>query len=500
MNVVTAEQLMAERASMDAQLLELRGALAFKEGIVDYQVTLEPHLERRPDLQGIADIFEAAEQASRGNGQRVLGLISTGAQVGKTKMIQAGYAWWLRRNPSHFLGYGTYQSVLAERKSEEIRDLALKAGVELRMGSNAKGLWTTPAGGGLLASGIQSGWTGQSGLKCGVIDDPYADMLMAMSAAENSRVISSVESTVGTRLHPTTSMIVCHTPWTTDDVIARLRKKIEASPELRASFRVMDVKLAVVDDFTGEALITWGGRTKEYWAGQRAIVGEQNWWAMYMCSPREDRAQLFDVTRIVRGERPKRYRCVIGTDMAYSSKTSSDESVAVVMLMDLDNFVEIAGVKFPLLYIDDVISKQCSSPEWFAELKALKAAYGGAKVKTRTGGQEIGIVDNARVQGLFIDHEPARHDKYVTAQPTAASHARGCIVWPTDSRPWMPKMVMQMRSFTGRAGGKDDHMDALFNAHDEFVTVDLAGMMNASGPQSQSVGLALTSRALGSLM
>lgn len=499
--MISAAQLADHRAKLEAREIAARGALASVEGIVDYQVTLEPHLERRPDLQGIADIFEAAEAAARGNGQRVLGLISTGAQVGKTKMIQAGYAWWLRRNPSHFLGYGTYQSVLAERKSEQIRDLALKAGVELRTGSNAKGLWTTPAGGGLLASGIQSGWTGQDGLKCGVIDDPYADMLQAMSVAENARVMSSVESTIGTRLHPTTSMIVCHTPWTQDDVIARLRKKIAESPELRASFRVMDVKLAVVDDFTGEALITWGGRTKEYWAGQRAIVGEQNWWAMYMCDPRDDKRQVFDMTRVVRGPRPTRYRCCIGTDMAYSTATSSDWSVAVVLLLDLDNYVEIAGMRFPLLYVDDVIAKQCSSPEWFEVLKALKAAYGGARVKTRTGGQEIGIVDNARAQGLEIHHEPSRFDKLITAQAAAATHARGCLVFPEDPRPWFPPMTMQMRGFTGRAGGKDDYVDALLNGHDDLCTADLIESMNSNGQNTQRVqGYMSQSVSLGRMM
>ncbi len=510
MTPYSAQQLAEDRARMDAEETELRGALAFKEGIVDYQVTLEPDLERREDLQRIASVYEAAERAALGKGKPVLGLITTGSQVGKTKMIQAAYAWWLRRNPTHFLGYGTYESDLAELKSDDIRKLATKAGVELRMGSNAKGLWTTPSGGGLLAGGIASGWTGQAGLRCITWDDPYRDMLQAMSVAENNRVASRIKSGALTRLHPYTSFMLNHTRWTTDDAIGQMREQILKSPILHERFDVRDIELPVVDEFTGEALITYGGRDKLFWASQRALVTDHVWWPNYMCRPRDLQSALFDRSGIVRGPRPKRYRAVIGTDMAYSESTKSDWSVAVVLLMDLDNFVEVWASekpgdppklhKFPVFYIEDVIAKQCEISQWASELKALKAQY-QCRIKTRTGGQEKGIVDLMAVQGLHLDWEPARTDKYSAAQHTAASWARGCIIWPEDKRDWMEQMSQVVCSFKGRsASQKDDHVDALVNAHDALYTADTAGMLNSTAPQSSPVRLGATSRDLGRVM
>jgi predicted phage terminase large subunit-like protein len=505
----SAQQLAEDRARMDAEETELRGALAFQEGIVDYQVTLSPHLERRGDLQKIADVYEAAERAANGKGKPVLGLITTGAQVGKTMMIQTAKAWHLRRNPSHFLGYGTYQSRLAEQKSEGIRDLAKKAGVDLRQGSNAKGLWTTPEGGGLLATGISSGWTGQAGLVEITWDDPYADMLAAMSVAENANITSRIGSGALTRLHPRTSFILDHTRWTNDDAIAQMRALIEKMPVLRERFDVHDVALSVVDEFTGEALITYGNRDRLFWETQRALVGELVWWPVYMCKPRDMHSALFDRRGIVRGPRPKRYRAIIGTDMAYSEETKSDWSVAVVLLMDLDNYIEVwasdvpGGVmslrKFPIFYIDDVIAKQCPIEQWAEELKALKRQYQCA-IKTRTGGQEKGIVNLFSVLGLHVEAEPARTDKYSAAQHTATSWARGAIVWPEEFRPWMEQMILVVCGFTGKSNAKDDHVDALVNAHDALYSPHVAGMLNSNAPQSSPVRLGAMSRSLGRVM
>ena len=412
---------------------------------LDAVPVLRRGFDRPEHLAEMASLFERAEAAARGEGPPVFATVSAPSQVGKTTVGEVAYATWLKRRPQDTLAYLPYGQDLADDKSRRIRDDVKFLGVELRDDSRAVDRWTTKQGGGLLARGLSGGITGQPGIACLWIDDPYRNRVEAESAAHARRVLDGVKSVVFTRRQPITSVIVSHTRWTPNDLIGWLAKEHGDRFE---SWRVP----AVGDD--GEPLVTIGGRTKEFWADQRAIMGEHDWWSLMMGLPRAREGSLFKDTFATYITRPIVGRIVIGLDFAYSTRTSSDHSVAVV-LMRVDERA----------FVLEVVRKQCEPAAWVLELQALKLRYPSASMHAYIGGQEGGVVSLLSMQGVHVNATPARLDKMSRALTTANEWNAGRIAVP-ESAPWADDFVSELLNFSGAPGGTDDQVDALVGAYD----------------------------------
>lgn len=497
--MMTAAQCSAEMDRLSAEEADLRAKLAHVESITDYQVTLSPQLERRADLKPFADAMMEARRAACGLRKRVLVLVSAPPQVGKTLTGQHAYAQWLACHPDHWLAYVSYSSDIAEAKSRDMRDLALRAGVKLRGDSSAVDRWQTAEGGGLLARGIQSGLTGQSGLGCIWFDDLYRDAIDARSPATAQKILDRLSSAGITRLHPTTSLVFSNTRWDTNDAIGFM-EKLSEMPEVRASFDIIIVRLPCVDEITGEPLITYRGRDRDYYAAQRALCSESDWWSCYMAAPRPPGGTIFKSQGITRGPRPTRYRVAIGADFAYSTKTSADMSAAVVMLIDLDKTVEIGGRKFPLFYVDHAEEQQVESTDWLSYLKSLRERYQGASIHASIGGTELSIVSTGKMMGVPLVTRPTTMDKASRAQPASTTWKQQRIMLPEHETPGIANLVAKALDFTGRQGGKDDVVDAFVSAHDALFDADSWAMLNSGGSPAHAVPQFPTSRALGRLM
>ena len=98
----------------------------------------------------------------------------------------------LARHPEHQLIYASYENDLAEAKSRDIRDYALRSGVELRPDAQRVGKWLTRQGGGFLARGILGGITGEPSQGV-VIDDAHKNREDAESALMRERRFRSYD-------------------------------------------------------------------------------------------------------------------------------------------------------------------------------------------------------------------------------------------------------------------------------------------------------------------
>lgn len=413
--------------------------------LLDAVPILRRGYERPEHLATMASLFERAEAAARGDGPPVFATVSAPSQVGKTTVGEVAYALWLKRRPQDTLAYLPYGQDLADDKSRRIRDDAKYLGVELRDDSRAVDRWTTTRGGGLLARGLSGGITGQPGIACLWIDDPYRNRVEAESAAHNRRVLDGVKSVVFTRRQPITSVIVSHTRWATTDLIGWLARE---HGERFESYRV-----AAVDD-DGEPLVTIGGRTRQFWLDQRAIMGEHDWWSLMMGIPRPRDGALFKDTFATYTTRPNVGQIVIGIDFAYSTRKSADASVAVVLCRVHE-----------MAYVLEVVRRQCSASDWASELLALRARYPNAGMHAYIGGQEAGVVDLLSARGLSITTQPARQDKMSRAIHAASEWNAGNIAVPEDA-PWLDAFVSEVLNFSGAASGHDDQIDALVGAFD----------------------------------
>lgn len=136
-------------------------------------------------------------------------------------------------------------------------------------------------GGGLLATGINSGVTG-FGADLPVVDDPVKDAQEADSAAHRKRVITEYRSTLATRVHPGGSVLLVMTRWHERDLAGELL-------DIWSHTNVPAVAEAGVPDalgrMPGAAMTSALGFTADHFAAARRTSGERAWYALYAGVP-----------------------------------------------------------------------------------------------------------------------------------------------------------------------------------------------------------------------
>lgn len=376
-------------------------------------------------------------------------LVSVPPRHGKTETILHAFAWWLARNPRVTCGYTGYATPFAWSKSGLAREYAKRAGVQLRPDANSKAEWRTVAGGGLLATGVGGPLTGY-GVDRLVIDDPHKNRREAESSVQRSHVLEWATSTAFTRLEPGGSVFVVHTRWHPADLIGSLGKQDGVS------WKAID--LPAIND-TGQAL--WPERWPVDALQQRRLeVGEYDWASLYQGQPRPRGGAVFRDAHLYQ-ERPKRLAISIGLDFAYTAKTSSDYSTAVVLGRDLDS-----DPKRPTFYVLECLREQAEPEKFAAMVKALQGRYPGASLHAYIAGPERGNIALLSKFGVKVHTKPAVGDKFVRAQPAAAAWNRADILLPADGGPKIDALASEAASFTGMNDPNDDLIDALAAAYD----------------------------------
>jgi predicted phage terminase large subunit-like protein len=436
---------------------DLSPRLSTDLGLADFVPAVSPAWSRPDHLAPLVDLFERI-----GRGEKVRALVSVPPQHGKTETCLHGLAWMLLRRPDQTHGYASYAAALSRSKSRLARTYAEAAGVELRRDSKALHEWRTPQGGGLLATGVGGPLTGSAVNGLLLVDDPHKNRAEAESAVFREKVQSWWRSTAVTRIRPTTSVLVVHTRWHDDDLIGWLTETA------RGRWEVVSLPaIAEVDDGyrkVGEPL--WPQVFGlEALAERKEEVGEYDWASLYEQRPRPKGGTVFgDVHHYT--VLPQGYRLAVGLDFAYTARTSSDWSIAVVL-------AEAQGIQ----YVVDVHRMQAPLPVFRKRLRALRALYPTARFVSYVGGTERGNIDllnelpeptaeEPNPLPLNIEAMSAVSDKFVRAQPTAARWNAGKILLPAQGASWAPAFVSGVKGFTGLPGGRDDDVDALDSASD----------------------------------
>ena len=427
------------------------------DGLLDFQVELNPSYTRADHLGSIVPRLETCLT------EPLRLLLSAPPRHGKTQLIFALIVLYLKKNPDKLVAYCTYSSELAESNSRQIREMARAAGLQFSSSSKAAHEWRLVQGGGLIAVGVSGPLTGR-GVHLLIVDDPHRSRAEAESPKIRQNVFEWWTSTAMSRLEPGASAIVTNTRWHSDDLIGTLIKESAADWEY--------TNLPAISD-DGKPL--WPLRYNlDDLAKRRRDVGEYEWSALYMGDPRPRGGAVFKNTNVyLHGDDPRWLserapigyqklpiafkRIAIGLDLAYTAKTYSDYSVAVVLGHGIDD----------RFYVLDCVRAQCELPAFIQELKALRLKYTDAKMFWYTGGQEEEIARQIKASGLPIKTEKALVDKFVRAQDTAASWNAGMILVPEGGPrfPWVNKFLSQVLSFTGIGDTHDDDVDALAAAY-----------------------------------
>lgn len=430
----------------------------------------------------IARHLEAIE---RGDITRLM--ITMPPRHGKSMLASEFFpAWYLGRNPDHYVVTATYAQELADdfgrKVKNQIEDDAFKAifpGVGLADDSKSAKRFHVDGGmggyehstsqrGAFYAVGIGGPLTGR-GAHLLLIDDPTKNREEAESEVMRKKTKEWYTSTAYTRLMPGGRIVIIQTRWHEDDLSGWLQAEHE-----HEGWTILNLP-AINDD--GEAL----------WPEQydvptlekiRQAIGPRDWSALYQQRPSPETGDYFrrEWVRTFDVMPPRETLNVYGASDYAVTSAGGDFTVHVIVGIDGDGRV----------YLLDLWRGQTSSDKWvdaFCDLVLKWAPIGWAE---ETGQIKSGVgpflVRRQLETGAYVGREafPTRGDKAVRAQSIRGRIAMNGLYVPKDA-PWLADLISEMMSFP--VGVHDDQVDAL------GLIGQILDKMTSRKPPSSEVGL-----------
>lgn len=408
----------------------------------------------------IARHLEAIE---RGDIKRLM--ITMPPRHGKSMLASEFFpAWYLGRNPDHYVVTATYAQELADdfgrKVKNQIEDASYKAifpGVSLADDSkSAKRFHIEGQYGGyehglsqrgaFYAVGVGGPLTGR-GAHLLLIDDPVKNREDAESEIIRKKTKDWYTSTAYTRLMPGGRIVIIQTRWHEDDLSGWLQAE-----HGHEDWTVLNLP-AISDD--GQAL----------WAEQydvpslekiKLAIGPRDWSALYQQRPAPESGDYFKAEWIKAYDTPpaRSNLNIYGASDYAVTADGGDFTVHVIMGLDPEG----------RLYLLDMWRGQSASDEWveaFCDLvlkwKPIGWAEETGQIKSGVGPflTRRMIERNALV---YREAFPTRGDKAIRAQSIRGRMAmRGLYIH--REAPWRADFISELMSFP--VGVHDDQVDAI---------------------------------------
>ena len=412
------------------------------------------------DLKEPKHLADLAYMLSRTETEAVRGLSSVATRHGKTTLIGHHVARSLVRNPKREFVYFTFDHDFATKKSREIRELTMAAGVRLSEDFNTIREWRTKDGGGLFACSVGQHIVGR-GFHEAIIDDPYGSFEEVEDAERRENVERAINF-IRTRIHPGGSMIINMSRFDFEDSIG-----------VRADQGWDLVSAPAIDD---RGLPTWPERwsVEELERMRRELKAddprERTWWAQWMCDPQPRARGKFQQFTRYEQIPPWSFRIGYGIDLAFTQGVRSDFFAMVAL--------KVCGRN---VYVLDVVRDKLDATMIEAAARSMVSRHGRGPIFTYASGPERGTIKLMRQRGLEFVPMQARYNKSVRAEPTIQRSNDGQILWPA-SAPWIDPVERRFRAFTGneKASG-DDEIDALVSGCDGMLGAAVAGAVKTVG-------------------
>ncbi len=473
----------------------------------DLGLFIEMHNPKYSRPEHLAPLTEALD---RSMSEPVYALVEVAPRHGKTETILAGAARRLRYRPEDQVFYCSYAAGLALRKSRRARAMAQRAGVwagDERIISkgrsdpaSAVSYWQTLEGGSFTAGGRGGSFVGE-GYQMGIFDDPYKNRSEAESPVIQDAVIETWRGTLGSRIEPGGSMFVTHQAWNDQDIIAQLKAEVGSAPH-GAEWETISLPAifdAVYDEKSGELIggtPLWPARwSLQNLARQKYIVKDYNWYSQYTNDRKPRGNQVF-------GE-PARYVeptidgavVVISCDPGIEENKMRDSSGIVVGSCFRKPGPYHTAAESQMELCIDVLHAEDQwrdTPDLLDYLELLqRETFRGAPILLEEVSAFKILSQVARRLNPKLRLYPVtpRGSKLLRAQPTGQAWNGGRIRTPFGASmyagAWVDDFHREAQRFTGRAGGKDNRVDALTQLFD-YAGAALAGIAGAeSGGTSE---------------
>lgn len=380
-------------------------------------------------------------------------------------------AYYLLRNPSHFVGVTSYAAELAFTLSNASRQNFLECGGELSQDTTAKKHWETRQGGGMWAAGVGGPITGK-GFHLGIIDDPVKNSEEASSDVIRERNKEWYKTTFLTREEPDAAIVIILTRWHEDDLAGWLLSEEEQAEETdRENWHIVCLPAISEDPITfPETCTVEPDFRKEQGVAlcperypiakllQKKGKGEREFNALYQQRPSPKEGYFFDVTKMeIVNAAPADARRVRGWDKA-ATQGDGDYTAGVKV-----------SSKDGLFYIESVERGQWNTAardrliRQTAELDGRPVKQIGEQ-EPGSGGKESAENFIRLLSGFSVAVEKSTKDKQERADPLSSQINAGNVRIVRGD--WNKAFLEEFRQFP--FGGHDDQVDATSLAFNEL--------------------------------
>lgn len=428
-----------------------------------YAAITYPSYQLPDHIRLIARKLEAVE---RGDIRRLM--IFMPPRHGKSMLVSEFFpAWYLGRNPEHYVIASSYAQELAEDFGRKVRNQLLDPvyqsifpGVGARTDSTSAKRFHTTQNGVYYAVGVGGAITGR-GANLLLIDDPIKNREDAESETIRRKMKDWYTSTAYTRLMPDARVVIINTRWHEDDL----------SGWLQAEHKHENWDVVCLPAIRGDKALWPEFYSLERLQQIKQSVGLRDWSALYQQSPAPEEGDYFkrDWFRWYE-KKPEHLRIYGASDYAVTAD-GGDYTVHLVAGLDPDDN----------LYILEMYRAQADSMEWVEAFIDLVKKWKPVEWAEENGQIIKGV-------GPFIDKRQretqayvyrkqfaSAHDKPTRAQAIRGRMAQGKVYFPKDA-PWMDQVTHELLHFP--TGKNDDVVDAF-----SLLGRMLAEMVKAKEPE-----------------
>jgi predicted phage terminase large subunit-like protein len=401
-------------------------------------------------------------------------------QEGKSTRTSCWFPlWMLAQDPTLRIGIVSYSATKAERWGKWIRRMIEahpELGLELMADSRAVDAYETTQGGGVVSVGVGGGLTGER-IDLMVIDDPVRGRAEAESPTYRESAWDWWESVGATRMSSRGRVVLMMTRWHTDDLAGRMLEREPGTWKVLRIPAVRDVTQPLVRGGDGASvydphgeLISVQGRRPGYYRELQTKRSMYVWNSIYMQTPVAAEGNLFARSDF-------RYWSVIGydrshhdptaglriqvdgdalfvgdmrrfitMDLASSTKTSADFTVASVWAITLDG----------RLILLDRVRKRIAEQAHADMLRPLCAKWAAPDVYVERGFIGTTLVIDATTAGIRIQPLTPDKDKVTRALPATQRLASHTVFWPAVAD-WLDEWCDEIAGFPSWT--HDDQVD-----------------------------------------
>ncbi len=413
----------------------------------------------------LADVLQ---RVANGSVKRLL--IQLPPRHSKSEMVSRLFSsYYLKKNPSHFVGICSYSSELSYTLSRAARENYLEAGGVIKDDVFAVKHFETPEAGGCWSAGVGSSITGK-GFHLGIIDDPIKNAEEASSDLIREKSKEWFSSTFYTRAEPNAAIIIIQTRWHEDDLTGWLLSeetgetpegwRILCLPALSDELPPFPSSCEVIEDFREtHGLALCPARYDETKLAQiRSRIGEFHFGALYQQQPTSRKGLFFDTSKLE----------IVDAAPVLATRWRGWDKAATENAGDFTAGVRLAKTPDGIFYIEDVVRGQFGTAARDATIRHT-ALQDGLRVKVigeqepGSGGKESAQSFTRLLSGFSVRTERATGSKELRADPFSSQLNAGNVKLVRGE--WNKAFIDELRTFP--RGRHDDMVDAAslaFNA------------------------------------